>query len=71
MYSGSFEVIKRYVAEGLGIAFLPEMVLTDTDRPALSTVRVANVPQVSIGVIWQKERYQSNAASAFVKLLTP
>lgn len=71
MYSGSFEVIKRYVAEGLGIAFLPEMVVTEADRPALATVRVANVPQVSIGVIWRKERYQSNAANAFIKLLNP
>ena len=37
--SGSFEVIKRYVAEGTGIGFLPEMVVQASDE-RLRIVRV-------------------------------
>ncbi|MFP6597348.1 MAG: LysR family transcriptional regulator [Candidatus Hydrogenedentota bacterium] len=70
MYSGSFEVIKRYVVEGIGIAFLPEMVLTSTDRESLATIRVPGLPQVGIGAIRRKGRYQSRAAKSFLKLLT-
>lgn len=70
MHSGSFEVIKRYVAEGIGIAFLPEIVLAPADRKSLTTIRVPNVPRIGIGAIRKKGSYQSKAAKAFMDLLT-
>jgi DNA-binding transcriptional LysR family regulator len=66
--SGSFEVIKRYVAEGVGVAFLPENVVGKHDE-GLATVRVPGLPRVSIGVIWRNGAYRSKAARAFFELL--
>lgn len=66
--SGSFEVIKRYVAEGTGIGFLPEMVLRPEDTH-LQAVRVDGAPNVAIGAIWRRGAYQSHAERAFLNLL--
>ena len=69
MDSGSFEVIKRYVQEGLGISILPEMVLEPGDRDALSTLRVKGLSTIPIGAIWRGGVYQTRAAPAFLKVL--
>lgn len=67
--SGSFEVIKRYVAEGLGLSFLPESAVEPVDRRQLMTLRVPDLPQIPIGVVWSKEAYQTKAASTFLAML--
>jgi DNA-binding transcriptional LysR family regulator len=67
--SGSFEVIKRYVAEGIGVAFLPELTLTPADT-RLSVLRVPGLPRVCIGAIWRKGAYQTRPQQAFLALLT-
>ncbi len=69
--SGSFEVIKRYVAEGVGLAFLPEMVVTQRDRSQLAAIRIEGLPTVRIGAVWRRGAYQSRAAKAFLDLLAP
>lgn len=66
--TGSFEVIKRYVAEGVGVSFLPKTVITLQDR-ALDTVVVPGLPEVSIGVIRRKGVYRTVAEEAFLKCL--
>ncbi len=66
MDSGSFEVIKRYVASGVGLSILPEMVLGPHDRDTIATIRIAGLPRVSIGAIWRGESYQTKAARAFL-----
>jgi DNA-binding transcriptional LysR family regulator len=66
--SGSFEVIKRYIVEGVGLSFLPEMVLTEHDRD-LAAVPVPGLPTVTIGAIWRAGAYQSKAERAFLDLL--
>lgn len=66
--SGSFEVIKRYVAEGIGVAFLPEIVLEPPD-PHLATLEVAGMPLVAIGAIWRKDAYRTLAERAFLDCL--
>jgi len=58
--SGSFEVIKRYIAEGIGVSFLPETVVGAEDT-ALSTVAVPGLPQVPIGAIRRRGAYRSKA----------
>lgn len=67
MDSGSFEVIKRYVASGVGLSILPEMVLESYDMASISVIRVSGLPRVSIGVIWRGEAYQTKAARAFLE----
>lgn len=69
MYSGSFEVIKRYISQGVGISFLPEMGVIEENNTALSTVRVRQMPKVGIGAIWQAGSYRHKAARAFIDLL--
>ena len=66
--SGSFEVIKRYIAEGTGVAFLPETVLAPQDG-ALSSVAMEGLPEITIGVIWRRDAYLGRAARAFLELL--
>jgi LysR family hydrogen peroxide-inducible transcriptional activator len=66
--SGSFEVIKRYIAEGVGISFLPESVVAPKD-PVLTTREVAGLPQVIIGAIRRKGIYRTRAEKAFLELL--
>jgi len=66
--SGSFEVIKRYAAEGVGLAFLPEIVVPAND-PALARVRVEGLPTIRIGAIRRRGAYQSQAERVFLSLL--
>lgn len=66
--SGSFEVIKRYVAEGTGIGFLPEMVVQPGDA-RLRIVRVDGLPEVVIGAVWRRGAYQSSAERTFLGLI--
>ena len=69
MDSGSFEVIKRYVQEGLGISILPEMVLDPKDRKALSILRVKGLSPIPIGAVWRGGVYQTRAARVFLDVL--
>ncbi len=69
--SGSFEVIKRYVAEGIGIAILPEAVLTPGDRRIVARP-IPGLPSTEIGVVTRRAAYRSRAAEIFLEgLLTP
>jgi len=68
LQSGSFEVIKRYVAEGIGLAFLPELTVSDHDRH-LRKIPVAGLPRVQIGAVWRKGAYRKKAQQAFLELL--
>jgi DNA-binding transcriptional LysR family regulator len=66
--SGSFEVIRRYVVEGIGLAFLPEALVRDGELP-VEKVTVPGLPSVQIGAVWRRHAYQSAAEEAFLKLL--
>lgn len=65
--SGSFEVIKRYVAEGVGVSIVPEPIVTPSD--ALTTLHVPGLPALPIGIIWRRGAYRSRAAMRFLTLL--
>ncbi|HOE66166.1 MAG TPA: LysR family transcriptional regulator [Candidatus Hydrogenedentes bacterium] len=66
--SGSFEVIKRYVAEGVGLAFLPEMAVTPSDK-RLATVVVAGLPTLHIAAVTRHSAYRTKAAGLFLELV--
>ncbi len=69
MDSGSFEVIKQYVAEGVGVSILPELALREEDTRRLAQLRVPGLPSVAIGVVWRTGGYLSPAAQAFLEIL--
>ncbi len=70
MDSGSFEVIKRYVASGIGLSIIPEMVLLPHDREVISALNLAGLPRVAIGAIWRQDAYRTKAARAFLKQIS-
>ena len=65
--TSSFEVIKRYVAEGIGISFLPKETITPRDI-GLAVLPFSGLPRVTIGAVWRKGAYRTRAAQAFMKL---
>jgi DNA-binding transcriptional LysR family regulator len=66
--SGSFEVIKRYVAQGVGSAFLPRVTVSNRDA-GLATVEVGGLPSVRIGAIWRRHAYRTRAESTFMDMI--
>jgi DNA-binding transcriptional LysR family regulator len=70
MDSGSFEVIKQYVAEGVGVSILPEMTLRRDDFRRLASIQVPGLPRIAIGAVWRIGGYTSAAAQTFRELLT-
>ncbi len=66
--SGSFEVIKRYVAEGVGVALLPEIAMARREM-GLVAIRVPELPVVEFGAVWQAGGYRNAAAESFLRLV--
>ena len=62
---GSFEVIKRYVIEGLGVGIVPEIGVTTEERKTLSVCNVAGLPKIPIGAVRRRDAYETKAALAF------
>lgn len=68
LHSGSFEVIKRYVAEGIGVSFLPELTVAGNEK-RLVKVPVPGLPRVKIGAITRKGAYQKKAQEALMECI--
>ncbi len=69
---GGWEVIKRYVALGMGISIVTSICLTDADRAALMTRDVSQwFPKRSYGVVVRKGAYLSPQARRFIDLMSP
>lgn len=69
---GGWEVIKHYVAMGLGISIVTGICLTEEDRQHLAIRNMrAWFPQRSYGVVMRKGKYLSPHAQAFVDLIRP
>lgn len=66
MISSSFEVIKRYVSEGVGIAVVPEHAISSGEAPDLAALAVTGLPKLRTLAIWPRDRYQTRAAKAFL-----
>ncbi len=67
--SGSFEVIKRYVAEGVGVALLPEIAMARREK-GLVAISVPELPVVEFGAVWQEGGFRNAAAESFLGLVT-
>lgn len=69
---GGWEVIKHYVAMGLGISIVTGICLTDEDRAHLAIHNMRHYfPQRSYGVVMRKGKYLGHEARAFIDLIKP
>jgi DNA-binding transcriptional LysR family regulator len=69
---GGWEVIKQYVAMGLGISIVTGICLTDDDKARLAVRNMRRYfPQRSYGVVVRKGKYLSQQARAFIDLVKP
>jgi DNA-binding transcriptional LysR family regulator len=69
---GGWEVIKQYVAMGMGVSIVSSICLTEADRGRLATRSLKEwFPSRSYGVIVRKGKYLSPQARAFVELIQP
>jgi DNA-binding transcriptional LysR family regulator len=69
---GGWEVIKHYVALGLGISIVTGICLGEADRERLAVRNMgAYFPQRSYGVVVRKGKYLSTEARAFIDLVRP
>lgn len=69
MRTGSFEVVKRYVAEGVGIAFVPDRALNSVERQSFGVLTVPGLPKPGIGVVWRASGYQPLNVRRFLNVL--
>ncbi|MCA1714154.1 MAG: LysR family transcriptional regulator [Gammaproteobacteria bacterium] len=69
---GGWEVIKQYVAMGMGISIVTAICLTDADRTRLTARSLAAYfPSRSYGVVMRKGKHLSAQARAFIELIQP
>ncbi|HEY0197232.1 MAG TPA: LysR family transcriptional regulator [Rhodanobacter sp.] len=69
---GGWDVIKEYVAMGLGISIVTGICITDADRSRLAVRNMKQYfPQRSYGVVMRKGKFLSAEARAFVDLIRP
>jgi len=68
--AGGWEIVKKYVALGLGISIVTDVCLTDTDQ--VSRVPLGEYfPQRSYGIVLRKGKFLSPQAKRFIELMDP
>ena len=69
---GGWEMIKHYVAMGLGISIVTGICLTEADRARLEVRNLSEYfPPRSYGVVVRKGKFLSPQARAFIDLVKP
>ncbi len=69
---GGWDVIKEYVAMGLGISIVTGICITDADRERLAVRNMSRwFPQRSYGVVMRKGKFLNAEARAFIDLIRP
>jgi DNA-binding transcriptional LysR family regulator len=69
---GGWEVIKQYVAMGMGISIVTGICLNEEDKSRLAVRNMRRYfPQRSYGVVMRKGKYLSQQARAFIDLIKP
>ena len=70
MELGAWDVIKRHVEMGVGIAVVPEIALDESDRVGRTSL-VPRIPRRHYGVYWRREGTLSRLAQEFLELVEP
>ena len=60
--------LQALVAEGLGVAIEPQLVVDQKDRAVKMLPFGTRLPPRTIVLAWHRDRYRSQAAQAFVEL---
>jgi DNA-binding transcriptional LysR family regulator len=69
---GGWDVIKEYVAMGLGISIVTGICITEADHARLAVHNMKQYfPQRSYGVVMRKGKFLSAEARAFIDLIRP
>jgi DNA-binding transcriptional LysR family regulator len=69
---GGWDVIKEYVAMGMGISIVTGICITDADSERLAVRNMKQFfPQRSYGVVMRKGKFLSAEARAFIDLIRP
>jgi DNA-binding transcriptional LysR family regulator len=69
---GGWDVIKQYVAMGLGISIVTGICITEADKQRLVVRNLRRYfPQRSYGVVMRKGKFLSPEARAFIDLIRP
>jgi len=69
---GGWDVIKEYVARGLGISIVTGICITEADRGRLAVRNLRQYfPQRAYGVVMRKGKFLSAEARAFIDLIRP
>ncbi|TVS13436.1 MAG: LysR family transcriptional regulator [Wenzhouxiangella sp.] len=69
---GGWEVIKRYVAQGMGISIVTSICITESDRQRLLVRDMSEFfPRRSYGVVMRRGAYLSPQAERFIDLMSP
>ncbi|NKI34519.1 LysR family transcriptional regulator [Wenzhouxiangella sp. XN79A] len=69
---GGWEVIKKFVKQGMGISIVTSICLGDSDRDELVTRDVSRwFPQRTYGVVMRKGAYLTPQARRFIELMSP
>jgi len=69
---GGWDVVKQYVAMGLGISIVTGICITEADRDTLAVRNLRRLfPQRSYGVVMRKGKFLTPEARAFIDLIRP
>lgn len=72
MELASIETIKRFVSVGMGISIVPRLCISkELEEGSLNALSIRDARfQRKLGLIYNKELYQSQAARAFLELIS-
>jgi len=68
--AGGWEIIKKYVAIGMGVSIVTDVCLTGDEDLALCSLD-ADIPKRSYGVVVRRGKFLSPQARAFIDLIDP
>ncbi len=68
MELGSFEIIKKFVAIGLGLSIIPQRAVSSSSDGIQILKFAKTPPSIELGAVYRKDRFLPHAARAFLDL---
>lgn len=65
---GSFEIIKKFVAIGLGISLIPQRVVENGAEGIRAIPLAKGPPHIELGAVFRKDRFLPHPAKAFLEM---
>lgn len=68
--AGGWEVVKKFVAKGLGISIVTSICITEDDEGKFTTIPLDNIfPSRKYGIVTRKQKIISSPAQSFIDIL--